>query len=119
MSILDMPPHTIDIYLPLAPTQDYGGGVQLNWADTPDQSSCPCIINTTSSGQMMMLGQNQVRTGNVIGILSSALSVTLVRGTKLVATDTGRTFILQGLRSPNRQAGNIPPISYIDAMEMI
>lgn len=67
----------------------------------------------------MMLGQNQVLTGNVIGILTEALTVTLVRGTKMVATDTGRTFILEGLRSPDRQAGNIPPISYYNAMEMI
>lgn len=122
--LFDDPPHSVDIYLPTGTTTDSGGGVKLNFPPTPSQSEVPCTINTSGASQVMRQGQNSVTVGNRISFLSSALTITLSQGVKLVATDTGRTFIVRGLTSPGRSHDNrgvqsIPAFTYIDADEIL
>jgi hypothetical protein len=124
--LFDSPPHVVDIYLPDAPATDSGGGVRLAWPDYPSQTECPCSINTNGSSSGVRQGQLNITVGNRIAFLSSTLEVSLVRGTKMVAVgqgETGRTFIVTGICSPNRPYGNsvtdIPALTYVDAEEIL
>lgn len=116
------PPHEVDIYLPDAPTTDTGGGVKHGYPASPSQSKCPCSINTQGAGTTMRQAQNVISVNNRIAFLTAALTVTLVPMTKLVAVDSGRTFIIQGLQSPNRSYGDsvqsIPAMTYVVADEI-
>lgn len=118
-SLYNNAPHSVDIYLPTAPTTDSGGGVKLGFPTTPSQKSAPCQINTSGASRVMRQGQNTITVGNKISFLTSLLTVTLTQGAKLVATDTGRTFIIDGLTGPNRQMGGIPAFTYVDASEIL
>jgi len=121
--LYEAPPHKVNIYLPAAPTFDDGGGTKLNWSATPDQPNCPCSINTSDARIVSRQGQDSITVGNRIGIWSEALTVTLVQGTKLITVDTGRTFILQGLASPNRPYGDyvtdMPALTYCTCDEIL
>lgn len=122
--LFDSPPHRVDIYLPSAPGRDSGGGVALNWPVTPDQADCPCSINTNGASTSKMQSQDNISVGNRIAFKTATLEVTLVRGTKMIALDTGRTFIVSGLASPNRPYdlsvnSGIPALTYVDAYEIL
>lgn len=125
MPLYDDPTHTVDIYLPIAPTTDSGGGVVLNWAALPSQTSVPCQINTygssgfSRSSRALRQKQNTITVWSRIGFKTEALQITLVQGMKLIATDTGRTFIVQALESPNRAEGGIPALSYVTCEEIL
>lgn len=120
--LFDSPPHTLDIYLPDAPTTDPGGGVQLNWPATPSQAAAPCLISTSGSSRTMAQGQEENTVNSRIGFLSSVLQVTLIPGTKFVAPDTGRTLIMESF-APGRPSGygasDIPAFTYVNAYEML
>lgn len=117
--LFDAPPHSVDIYLPDAPTTDSGGGVKLNWPTTPSQIACGCSINTNGSRPEMREGRTGITRNNRIAFLTATLTVTLIVGTKMIATDSGRTFVITGIDSPNRAQGSIPALSYVTADEYL
>lgn len=118
-ALFESPPHAVDIYLPDAPTFDSGGGTKLNWPATPSQEDAPCSINTSGASRQMRQGQNSITVGNRVAFYSAALTVTLTQGTKLIARDTGRTFIIQGLQGPGRAYGTIPAFTYCTCDEIL
>lgn len=125
-ALYENPPHLVDIYMPAAPTVDSGGGVKLNWPTDPSFEDVPCSINTTGSGRRMRNAQDTITVGNRVGFWSAKLEelgITLCQGMKMVASDTGRTFIIQGLESPNRPYGHelisIPALTYVTCDEIL
>lgn len=113
------PPHSVDIYLANAPTEDDGGGTTLNWPSTPSQAGCPCSIATLSASTITRYAQAGITVSHQIGILTAALSVQLQRGTKYIVPDTGATYIQVGLRSPDRAYGTIPMLTYINVIQQL
>lgn len=122
-SLYDDPPHRVDIYLSLPPTKDGGGGEKINYPVTPSQADVPCLINTEGASTVMRQGQGSITVNNRIAFLSEAITIAIRQGAKLVAKDTGRTFIVRGLTHPNRSPENtvtaIPPLTYITADEIL
>lgn len=61
--------------------------------------------------------------GNRVAFKSSILTITLIVGMKMIAVDSGRTFIVSGISSPNRGYGdsvqNIPALTYVTADEYL
>lgn len=110
------PPHSVDIYLPAAPTVDAGGGIKQSW--TLAQSDVPCSINQGGGSNAM----RQKRMGNTItgqvAFLSEKLTVTIVAGTKFITKDEdpGQTLLFEGFSAPNRAYGHyaqdLPAFTY-------
>lgn len=122
-SLYDDPPHSVDIYLPSTPGRDTGGGVKLVFPDTPSQADVPCIINTSGASTVPRQGQETITVGNRVSFLTSVLKINLTQGSKLIATDSGRTFIIKGIQGPNRSFGDaveaIPAFTYVDVDEIL
>lgn len=110
--LYDNPPHRVTLYSS-QDANDSGGGQVTTY--TLAQSACPCLINMTSANTQQVYAQRQIKVTETIGILSSTLTSTPQPGWKVVADDTGRTAIVQGIRSGRVSAlGTIPPLTYLD-----
>ena len=123
-SLYDAPPHLVDIYLPIAPTTDAGGGVKLNWVTLPSQENAPCSIDMNWSQEVVRQDRRSNTAYSRVGFLTSALTIVLIAGTKFITQtpDAGRTFIITSFVSPGRGYGDtidsIPAFTYCMCQEL-
>ena len=104
MPLYDNPPHTADVYS-IASTTDSGGGSGSTF--TLAQSAVPCFAPTVGSGESERFAQSQIVTQHEIHFKTSALTVSLTRGWKLVVN--GATLHVKGIVR-NQAAGTIPAL---------
>ena len=110
--LYDSPPHSVSLYSS-SNAKGTGGGIVTTY--TAAQSACPCLINTTAANTALVYAQQQIRVTDTVGILSSDLTSTPQPGWKVVADDTGQTFLVRGIRSGRESAlGTIPALTYLD-----
>src|ERR1044071_8427105 len=108
--IWDKPQHRTSISS-LATVTDAGGGTGNVF--TVVASALPCLINTASASEVELFAQQNIRVTHCIGYKASAMSVTLVRGMKITADDTGDTYHVHGIRKGRAFMG-IPAFVYAD-----
>lgn len=97
---------------------DSGAGTKLTY--TLAQSAIPCSINTASAATIEIFNQKGIVVSHTIGFLASTLTTTLVQGMKLVADDTGDTFLIQGIRQGRAAPNNsIPALVYADVSSQL
>lgn len=111
MALHDNPPMRVTIYGPPTAARDGGGGEAVTWP-TVRQAAVPCSIDTAGGTDRLVFSQMGMFVTHRIGILTSALSSDVARGDKVVADDTGDTFIVHGI-SKGRSYGNIPGFTYL------
>lgn len=98
-------PHRADISNQTSGTDD-GGGVTATF--TVAQSSVPCRENITGSSERELFGQTGMVVTATISFLTSTLTTTIQRGTKIVTN--GRTYHVRGITVSQGQ-GTIPSIT--------
>lgn len=107
MPLYDNPPHRATIYSS-ASTTDAGGGSGTDF--TLAQSAVPCFAPTVGSGEQERFGQSQIVTQHEIHFKTSALTVALARGMKLVVN--GVNLHVKGIVQ-NQAAGTIPALTRV------
>ena len=115
MALYDDPPHAVDVYTSASST-DSGGGVRVSYSASPSRSAVPCSINTASASEAERYAQQNIVVSHTVAFLGSA--VTLLRGYKLVATDTGEAYHVHGIRK-GRGYGGVPALLYADAEQIL
>lgn len=115
MALYDDPPHSVTIYGPPTTTRDAGGGVSVTWP-TVRLAAVPCSINTASATERELFQQMGLFVTHTIAFLSAALTTPIQRGDKIVADDTGDTYMVKGLRA-GRAYGSIPAFTVAQVEE--
>jgi len=87
MSLFDRLPHRVDLYPPTV-ARDSGGGTSLTYP-AARATDVPCLINSPFDSATDRFAQD-----NLIGQYTLALrgTVTVLRGDKVVVTDSGGLF---------------------------
>jgi hypothetical protein len=115
MALFDSPPHSVSTYT-VAAARDSGGGEALTY--TLAQSGVACSVNTASAATQEMFAQQNIRVTHTVAFLSSVLTTAITRGMKLVASDSGGAFKVEGIRSGRAYSG-IPAFVYCDCSELL
>lgn len=115
MALYDDPEHAVNTYS-LASGQDAGGGNTANF--TLVDAAVGCTINTASASTVEMYAQENIKVSHTVSFLLETLGTPLSRGMKLVATDTGGSLHVEGIRK-GRAQGGIPAFLYADCSELL
>lgn len=107
--LYDNPPHRCDIYSSSS-TTDSGGGTGISY--TIAQASVPCFAPTISSSEQERFNQTQLVTQHEIHFKTSTLTVTLVRGMKIIVS--GASLHITGI-VVNPAAGGVPSLAKVTA----
>lgn len=109
MALHDNPPHRITTYTSEA-ARDLGGGTVITY--TAADSALPCSIDTASAGEQTLFAQQGIVVTHKIGILTSAITTTIVRGMKVVTDDRSESYHVNGI-SAGRAYGGVPALTYL------
>lgn len=118
MPLYSNPPHRADVYSAMSVTRDGGGGTVIMYSSSPVQSSLPCSINTADSRTVEQFAQQGMVVTHTVGVLSSALTLPIERGWKVVNTRTSKAFHVQGI-SDGEAYGTIPRLTYLHCVETL
>jgi len=117
MPLWDDPPMTVGIYS-LTTARDAGGGQAFTY--TLAQSACPCLINTSSASTSLQFAQQNIRVSMTVSFQASDITATLTRGMKLVASDTGLSLKIEGIRQGRAYDDlDMPALVYADCSELL
>lgn len=113
MPLYDSPEHSADLYTSTS-SRDSAGGTNLTY--TPAQSGVPCSVNLLSSREVERYAQQGIVASHCCAFLGDALTVTPVRGMKLVVG--GLSFHVRGIRA-GLGYGGIPRLTYLDCEQVL